>query len=147
MLGIPWTKEQGAVYYMNNNTYSKYSVPHKSKTYNLLSMDTMKYKVWRDEKLQQFKKEEETKIKQKADVQFRVHEEAKNMEAEEVALLPAPFIPSRMMWILLLHNWSYHLPVTLRVLQVTQNRGRFHLKKGRMIQQQIHILLLALDLS
>jgi hypothetical protein len=91
MLGIPWTKEQGAVYYMNNNTYSKYYVPHKSKTYNLLSMDTMKYKVWRDEKLQQFKQEEETKIKQKADVQFRVHEEAKNMEAKEVALLLAPF--------------------------------------------------------
>jgi hypothetical protein len=91
MLGIPWTKEQGAVYYMNNYTYSKYLVPHKSKTYNLLSMETMKYKAWRDKKLQQFKEEEETKIKQKADVQFRVHEEAKTMEAEEVALLPMPF--------------------------------------------------------
>jgi hypothetical protein len=59
LLGRPRYKDQGASYHMDNYYYTKYVVSYGRKTYTLLSMDTLKYKAWRDEKLQQAKKEEE----------------------------------------------------------------------------------------
>jgi hypothetical protein len=53
LLGRPWCKEQGAAYHMDNYRYTKYVVPYGKQTYTLLSMDTIKYKAWRDEKLKQ----------------------------------------------------------------------------------------------
>jgi hypothetical protein len=73
LLGRPWYKDQGASYHMNNYCYTKYVLSYGKKTYNLLSMDTLTYKDWRDEKLQQLK-EVEAKVKK--------HEEVKKKEAE-----------------------------------------------------------------
>jgi hypothetical protein len=51
LLGRPWCKDQGASYHMNNYCYTKYVLSSSKKTYHLLSMDTLTYKAWRDEKL------------------------------------------------------------------------------------------------
>jgi hypothetical protein len=50
LLGRPWYKDQGASYHMDNYCYTKYVLSYGKKTYNLLSMDTMTYKAWRDKK-------------------------------------------------------------------------------------------------
>jgi hypothetical protein len=60
---------------MNNYCYTKYVLSYGKKTYNLLSMDTLMYKAWRDEKLQELK-DIEAKVKK--------HEEVKKKEARAV---------------------------------------------------------------
>jgi hypothetical protein len=64
---------------MNNYCYTKYVLSYGKKTYHLLSMDTLTYKAWRDEKLQQLK-EVEAKVKE--------HKEVKKKEAEAAIPLP-----------------------------------------------------------
>jgi hypothetical protein len=78
LLGRPWYKDQGASYHMDNYCYTKYVLSYGKKTYILLSMDTITYKAWRDEKLQQLK-EVEAKVKKQ--------KEAKKREAEAAILL------------------------------------------------------------
>jgi hypothetical protein len=58
---------------MNNYCYTKYVLSYGKKTYNLLSMDTLTYTAWRDEKLQQLKEVEAKGKKQ---------EEVKKKEAQ-----------------------------------------------------------------
>jgi hypothetical protein len=71
---------------MEHYYYTKYVVPYGNKMYTLVSMDTMKYKAWRDEKLQKLKEEEEHKNKE-AELKIREQEEAKKRDAEAAALL------------------------------------------------------------
>jgi hypothetical protein len=71
---------------MEHYYYTKYVVPYGNKMYTLVSMDTMKYKAWRDEKLQKLQEEEEHKNKE-AELKIREQEEAKKRDAEAAALL------------------------------------------------------------
>ena len=85
LLGIPWTKEQGAVYFLDNKyKYYKYIVTRGKTEYTLRSMNTVTYKAWREERLQ--KKEE-------AKAQMRELEEAKRREAEAAAQVLEPVQP------------------------------------------------------
>jgi hypothetical protein len=86
LLGRPWCTDQGATYHMEHYYYTKYVVPYGNKMYTLVSMDTMKYKAWRDEKLQKLKEEEEHKNKE-AELKIREQEEAKKRDTEAAALL------------------------------------------------------------
>jgi hypothetical protein len=52
-------------------------------------MDTLKYKAWRDEKLQQAKKDEE-KRKQEAEAKLSAHEDAREREGDEAKFFFAP---------------------------------------------------------
>jgi hypothetical protein len=79
-LGRSWCKDQGAAYHMDNYYYTKYVVPYDNKMYTLMSMDTMMYKAWREDRLK--KKDVVEKIKEQ--------EEAKKREAKAIVLLHAP---------------------------------------------------------
>jgi hypothetical protein len=81
LLGRPWCTDQGATYHMEHYYYTKYVVPYGNKMYTLVSMDTMKYKAWRDEKLQKLKEEEEHRNKE-AELKIKKPKEVKKKEAE-----------------------------------------------------------------
>jgi hypothetical protein len=85
LLGRPWCKEQGAAYHMDNYHYTKYVVPYGKQTYTLLSMDTIKYKAWRDEKLKQLQKDEEND-RQNYEAKINERGGAKEKEAKVVTL-------------------------------------------------------------
>jgi hypothetical protein len=86
LVGSLWCKDQGATHHMEHYYYTKYVVTYGNKMYTPMSMDTMKYKAWRYEKLQKLKEEEVNKNKE-AELKIREQEEAKKRDAEADALL------------------------------------------------------------
>jgi hypothetical protein len=94
LLGKPWYIEQGAVPYLDHtNRYYKYLVLCGRVEYSLKSMDTVLFKYWRDERLQQKHDQEEAMRMKEAEAKIRAHEEAVKMEPEQAALFSAP-VPS-----------------------------------------------------
>jgi hypothetical protein len=85
LLGRPWCKEHGAAYCMDNYRYTKYVVPYGRQTYTLLSMDTIKYKTWRDEKLEQLQEDEDNE-RQHCEAKIKVQGGATEKEPEDVTL-------------------------------------------------------------
>ena len=63
LLGEPWCTEHAASYSMDSDTarYYKYTVFHAGRKINLISMETVVFKSWRDERLQHREEEEKKK--------------------------------------------------------------------------------------